>query len=252
LNNGTNAFLTEARGVNAQTGTTYTYVTGDCFKLVTHSNASAITGTLPDANSTTFPTGCAIKVQNKGAGTLTINRTSTSQIDGATSLSLTTNQGVELVSDGTNWNTLRGVSGSGSAAGMLFHIGVQADTGPSDATTYYLGLMRSPNAGLETTFNNVRIRVPVACTVKDVFLRQWESGTAGSGESVTITINKNGTTDSTSTTAVWNNSAGTGVETDWNPNMSLAAGDYIAVKFVTPTWVTNPTGVSFDGHIYCE
>lgn len=97
--------------VNAQTGTTYTYLTGDRGKLVTHTNAAAIAGTLPQA-SASFPSGWYMDVQNRGAGTLTITPT-TSTIDGAASLALTTNQGVRVVSDGTNYFTQRGVGAAG-------------------------------------------------------------------------------------------------------------------------------------------
>ena len=99
--------------VNAQTGTTYTYVTGDKSKLVTHTNGSAIAGTLPQAG-VSFPAGWWMDVQNRGAGTLTITPT-TSTVDGSASLALTTGQGVRIVSDGTNYFTQRGMS-SGSAA----------------------------------------------------------------------------------------------------------------------------------------
>lgn len=90
--------------LNAQTGTSYTYVNGDNGKFVTHSNASAIAGTLPQAGAS-FPAGWWTEVKNIGAGTLTITPT-TSTIDGAASLVLTTGQGVTLLSNGTNYFTL--------------------------------------------------------------------------------------------------------------------------------------------------
>lgn len=94
--------------VNAQTGTTYTYVDGDRAKLVTHTNAASIAGTLPQAGGGgSFISGWHVDVQNRGAGTLTITP-STSTIDGAASLSLTTNQGVRIFSDGTNYFSQRG------------------------------------------------------------------------------------------------------------------------------------------------
>lgn len=102
--------------VNAQTGTSYTYVTGDKGKLVTHSNAGAIAGTLPQAGAS-FPAGWWMDVQNRGAGTLTITPT-TSTIDGASSFALTTGQGCRIASDGTNYFTQRGAgSGGGSFTG---------------------------------------------------------------------------------------------------------------------------------------
>jgi len=54
--------------VNAQTGTTYTLATGDVNALVTASNASAITVTVPPS---VFTTGQQINVQQIGAGQVT-------------------------------------------------------------------------------------------------------------------------------------------------------------------------------------
>lgn len=57
---------------NAQTGTTYTLVLGDASKLVSMSNASANTLTIPTNASVAFPVGTTIVVMMKGAGTTTI------------------------------------------------------------------------------------------------------------------------------------------------------------------------------------
>ena len=55
--------------INAQTGTTYTLVAGDLNKLVTLSNASAITLTIP---SGVFTTGQQVNIQQLGAGQVTV------------------------------------------------------------------------------------------------------------------------------------------------------------------------------------
>lgn len=55
---------------NAQTGTTYTLVAGDADKLVTTSNASAVTVTIP---ASTFTAGQVINIQSIGAGLTTIS-----------------------------------------------------------------------------------------------------------------------------------------------------------------------------------
>jgi hypothetical protein len=89
---------------NAQTGTTYTILTGDRGKLLTLSNGSSIAVTLPQAGGT-FPDGWFTDVKCLGAGTATITPT-TSTIDGAASVALTTNQDCRIVSDGTNYRTL--------------------------------------------------------------------------------------------------------------------------------------------------
>lgn len=58
--------------LNAQTGTTYTPVLTDATKLVTLSNAGAITLTVPTNASVAYPTGSQINIQQIGAGQVTI------------------------------------------------------------------------------------------------------------------------------------------------------------------------------------
>ena len=58
--------------VNAQTGTTYTFVAGDSGKLVTFSNASAITVTVPTNTSVAYATGTQINVAQIGTGQVTL------------------------------------------------------------------------------------------------------------------------------------------------------------------------------------
>jgi hypothetical protein len=55
-------------GFNAQTGTTYTLVSGDLNKLVTASNASAITVTVPPS---VYSANDVVNVQQIGAGQVT-------------------------------------------------------------------------------------------------------------------------------------------------------------------------------------
>lgn len=73
-------------GFNAQTGTTYTLVAGDVNKLVTASNASAITVTVPPS---VYSANDVINVQQTGAGKVTFVQGSgvTITSNGATSTS---------------------------------------------------------------------------------------------------------------------------------------------------------------------
>lgn len=58
--------------INAQTGTSYLLVIGDKGKLITLSNAAAITLTIPPNSSVAFATGTQIALYAKGAGDVTI------------------------------------------------------------------------------------------------------------------------------------------------------------------------------------
>ena len=60
--------------LNDQTGTTYTPVLTDQYQvLITRSNASASTLTIPTNASVAYPVGTVITVLNKGAGAVTIS-----------------------------------------------------------------------------------------------------------------------------------------------------------------------------------
>jgi len=82
LTEGTNIDITNAAGsitvestkseINAQTGTTYTLVIGDRGKVITCSNASAITLTVPPNSSVAFATGTMIGLIMEGAGQLSV------------------------------------------------------------------------------------------------------------------------------------------------------------------------------------
>ena len=58
--------------LNAQTGTTYTFVLADNGQLVTASNASAQTYSIPTNASVAFPVGAQINIIQIGAGQVTI------------------------------------------------------------------------------------------------------------------------------------------------------------------------------------
>ncbi len=58
--------------INAQTGTTYTLVLADNGKLVTLTNAGAITLTVPLNSSVAFPVGAQVAIQQSGAGEVTV------------------------------------------------------------------------------------------------------------------------------------------------------------------------------------
>jgi hypothetical protein len=70
-----NAFesgLNETIPLNAQTGTTYTLVAGDAGDLVTLTNASPITLTIPLNSSVAFANGTQITITQAGAGKVTV------------------------------------------------------------------------------------------------------------------------------------------------------------------------------------
>jgi hypothetical protein len=99
-----------SQAVNAQTGTTYTVVSGDCGKLITTSNASAIAVTLPQA-TTTF--GSWVRIQHpepwRGHG---YHHAHDLDYQRRVHVSLTSGTGAMVFSDGANWQVQ---TGKGSA-----------------------------------------------------------------------------------------------------------------------------------------
>ena len=65
-----------AQSINAQTGTTYTFVLADQGKYVTASNASAQTYSIPTNASVAFPIGTSIDLIQIGAGQVTVSAAS--------------------------------------------------------------------------------------------------------------------------------------------------------------------------------
>lgn len=81
----TKEFASSSLVFNAQTGTTYTFVLADKDKMVTASNASAQTYSIPTNASVAYPIGTQINIIQIGAGQVTINAVSS----GTTTISST-------------------------------------------------------------------------------------------------------------------------------------------------------------------
>ena len=91
---------------NAQTGTTYTLVSGDVNKLVTLNNASAVTVTVPNG---VFTSGQQINLQQIGAGQVTVASDGTTTITSTPGLKLRAQySAATLICTGTNTFTLVG------------------------------------------------------------------------------------------------------------------------------------------------
>lgn len=94
--------LGTSQPLNAQVGTSYAMLSGDAGKLVTFSNAGAVAVSLSQATTAGFTAGYSFDAQNLGAGTVTITP-ATSTINAASTLTIATNRGCTVTSDGTNF-----------------------------------------------------------------------------------------------------------------------------------------------------
>jgi len=117
----------------------------------------------------------------------------------------------------------------------------------TDAQTIYFGSL----AGVapSSTAAISRIYIPKTGTIK-VAQIVAHAATAGTGESWSLYVRLNNTTDTLIQTV-----ASTAAFRTWiNTSLSIAvvAGDYIEIKSINPTWATNPANVRFGGVIYIE
>lgn len=209
--------------VNAQTGTTYTYLTGDYGKLVTHTNAAAIAGTLPQAGAS-FPANWFVFVQNRGAGVLTITPT-TSTVDGAATLVLNQNEGALIVSDGTNYFSFRGKATAG--VGDLGYINIPQNSQSADYTAV-------------AADSGKHIYHPVADDNPRTFTIPANASVAFAiGTAITFVNDQNTVTVAiTSDVLVWAEDGSTGSRT-------LAEnGIATAVKVTSTRWIISGTGLS--------
>lgn len=135
---------------NIQTGTSYTILSTDRGRLITHSNASATADTLPQAGAS-FPNGWFVDIQNRGAGAVTVTPT-TSTVDGGASIVINQNEGVRIVSDGTNYFTMRG-KGAGGGSGITINATDGTLPYRSNATTFADSYLIH-QSGVSQTFSN--------------------------------------------------------------------------------------------------
>lgn len=209
--------------VNAQTGTTYTYLTGDYGKLVTHTNGSAIAGTLPQAGAI-FPANWFMFVQNRGAGAVTITPT-TSTIDGAATLVLNQYEGALIVSDGTNYFTMRGKATVGS--GDLGYINIPQNSQSADYTTVLADQGKH-------IYHPVADDNPRTFTIPANASVAYQIGTAitfvNDQNTITIAI--------TSDTLVWAEDGSTG------PRTLAENGVATAIKVTSTRWIISGVGLS--------
>lgn len=76
------------------------------------------------------------------------------------------------------------------------------------------------------------------------------SGTAGTAEAWSLYIRKNNSADTL--IATLSVAASERIFSNTNLSIVVAAGDYIEIKGVQPTWATNPLTTIYGGYVYIE
>lgn len=128
-----------------------------------------------------------------------------------------------------------------------YTLSVQALTSsPTDGQTVYFGQL--PKAPV-TVAATSKVYIPRAGTIKVCRIYCY-SGTAGTNEAWSLYIRLNNSTDTLiQTLSVATNER---VFTNTSLNITVAAGDYIEIKGIQPTWGTNPLTTIYGGYVYIE
>ena len=118
---------------------------------------------------------------------------------------------------------------------------------PADGTTYYFSSFGTINS----TVNLRTLVVPINCILVGYTISTSNAGTC-TQETVGVYFRLNNTTDVLLSNAVTfsNTALVTNNFYAMNLNTNLTVGDFYELKTVSPTWVTNPTSVSYSIQLY--
>jgi len=233
--------LATTQPINAQTGTTYTVLSTDAGKLITTSNASAIAITLPQAGTTGFTSGFSFDEENLGAGTVTITPT-TSTINGASTLTLATNRGCTITSDGANYqvSACTALVSGGGGSGTV-------NSGTSGQLTYYGATGTTVSGAANATISAGALSLGASGTAGSVALGNATSGTVtvqpvtGALGTVTASLPANtGTVAETNLAETWSALQTFGTNISIGGTTATGATGTGAVVFGTSPTLTTP------------
>jgi hypothetical protein len=188
---------------NAQTGTTYTLAATDFTKLVTLSNASPVTVTVPLESSVAWVAGTQLRLMNLGAGVVTVAGAVGVTINGSPLTLAQYKQGT-LTKTGTNiWTFV----GSPSAPGMDLitptSVAGSGVTLSGGQVTFTAATAVSVNGCFSATYDNylMSITYSMASIVGQPWLqaRMRAAGTDATGANYAYTLSQSSTSLSVST-----------------------------------------------------
>ncbi len=190
-------------------------------------------GTVTSVSVAAGTTGSDVNISGSPittSGTITINIPTASS----------TNRGALSSTDWTTFN---------QKSGVFMHRIAPTAFNPLDATNYYAGdLSASLDWGTTAAARRHYVAASFQLIAASIMVRV--AGTIGSGESGTLAIRKNNTTDYTISAGVLMNAANVYVQATGLSGASFVSGDYFELKFTTPTWATNPTNVNLIVALY--
>jgi len=155
---------------------------------------------------------------------------------------------------GTGWNGSLEVPTKNAVYDKVNNLGYSMqvftrDTNVADATTYYMG-SRAGNT-ISTLEAGARIYIPQSGTVTKIYIQFVNLTSNGTSETSTIYFRLNDTTDTTISSAITND-ATTTTFNNTALGIAVSAGDFFTLKWVTPTWATNPQGCQMTATVWIQ
>ena len=133
---------------------------------------------------------------------------------------------------------------TGGSSGYAIQVGATSTSTFTDGQSLFFG---SPGHSVLTAGSQRRVYMPAAGIISVAYL-YGRFANGGSGEEWPLYIRLNNTTDTlvythntTNADKLWSN---TGL------SITVAAGDYIEMKLINPSWVTNPSSGLLNGVLY--
>jgi hypothetical protein len=206
------------------------------------------TGSVAMTNSPTFVTP-ALGTPASGVAT-NLTGTATGLTSGITNAlkSATTTVDVSAATAPTAGQVLTATSGTAATwqapaggGGSLFF--AYTTLAPADATTYYIGTFPGNSQTNQSQFG---VAIPFATTLKYWSLT-LDSNNSPSSENASYYVRVNDTTDTLMSSSVDFSGGTSGTRTyygTFGTPISVSAGDVIVIKWVSPTWATEPTGLT--------
>ena len=128
-----------------------------------------------------------------------------------------------------------------SGGGASFSVQTGGTGNPADGATYYLSTVNVVQ-GFTASSAQTRLYMPKAGTITAAYGNVTVSGTLGSAQNTTIALRLNDTTNTNVTTTLTLDAISANFS-NGALSTAVAAGDFIDVLMICPTWNPNPTTV---------
>ena len=165
----------------------------------------------------------------------------------ATSLNMNTNKITNVAAGTTGTDAINFSQIVGYTLPMVL---ATATVNPADGTSYAIAM---PTFNSLSTAGSTRVRmmIPKTGTLKTVYLTVGQTVT-GTNETSTVYWTNNTTSTSTSIITGIDNSVSTQYKSATGLSIPVTAADLVEIKWICPTWATNPTGVYMTAVVYIE